>query len=589
MARKDTPARSLTVPLTCSLAAAACWWAAFPPCSLRWAAWLPPVFWSLILQRRLASASGPDFCERVSLWTGAYLGWLGLLHWMCFPVAWTVGIWMLSAAVLAGLFVLFIETAAQLARSRIPLPLTMAITWTGVEWYRRMASPLSLPFGALEHSQCPHPHVIQLAGLGGDYAVGAVMVGVGALVGQVISPWVPRQASTPTWVGRTIRLLIALALVGTQIGYGHWRLQSARPPETLKHPARTVGLIQSTANLSGFAGPAATDAAFEQCRHLSAKHGSLADLIVWPEAACRVDWIDVKVGYTPPELRHLPTDQRHALITQTRSRVASPLTHLAREAGCPLLINTRVRDASASGLHGLPTNSTLLVDPGGTIGPRYDKIMLAPILEFDPARAFCRRDVFMTSQFRCGDSTQAVAIPIRKNRLPVAADRGAASGDVQRSFTGAVAICFDSFFPEVIRRSITRLTERGKQPDVLIAVSNVGDISRSSAADMLLAAHVYRAVENGIQCITASNAGSSGRIDSNGRLVQMGAAGTAECILVDISRDRQWTLFALVGTVWGQICAGVTGATALLLLCRRLGTRCRCWILRHCPPARRPE
>jgi apolipoprotein N-acyltransferase len=56
-------------------------------------------------------------------------------------------------------------------------------------------------------------------------------------------------------------------------------------------------------------------------------------------------------------------------------------------------------------------------------------------------------------------------------------------------------ICYESVLPHVIRRQINTLQAEGKEPDVLVNLTNDGWFWGSSELDLHLACGIFRAVE----------------------------------------------------------------------------------------------
>jgi len=76
----------------------------------------------------------------------------------------------------------------------------------------------------------------------------------------------------------------------------------------------------------------------------------------------------------------------------------------------------------------------------------------------------------------------------------------------------------------VIRSQINTLAAEGKEPDVLVNLTNDGWFWGSSELDLHLACGVFRAVECRKPFLIAANTGFSAWIDSDGRIQQQGPA-----------------------------------------------------------------
>jgi apolipoprotein N-acyltransferase len=81
----------------------------------------------------------------------------------------------------------------------------------------------------------------------------------------------------------------------------------------------------------------------------------------------------------------------------------------------------------------------------------------------------------------------------------------------------AVSICFEDTIPQVIVRFF-REAKGGRQPDVLINLSNDGWFRGSSELDVHLAIGVFRAIENRVPLARAVNTGLTALVDGNGEI-----------------------------------------------------------------------
>jgi len=584
----DKTRRFVDSTLLLSLAAAFCYWASFPPLSVRIGAWLVPVFWACVGRRLISEAhcfqkadrlhktieensrQSVDFREQkvtaevlFKVWISGYLCWLGLLNWMCQQVWWMIAAWMASAALLAFFWVAFIWlSATATVRYRLPQPLAMAIVWCGLEWCRKNLLLGGFPFAALEHSQYRNTLLIQIADVFGEYGLGFVMMIVGGcaanfILGRAIVSGEKSDTSALRW--RLTYGCAGLSVFVSLLGYGVYRLPNAHSEPALNVPSRTIALLQGTTDLTDVTRPSDIERAFEECRALSIRYGGSADLVVWPEGVCALRWADVEPGYTPAEWRDQSNKVVEKIVEQARSSLSQPLIDLAIASHAPLLLNLPVRDyrSDGSGSKLCPTNSVLYVDPVRGIGARYDKMKLAPFIECDPVRCVIDRDVFFRSWFRRGN--RAVAFPIPRKSKP-ADDQGRHGGlPAEATFHATVNVCYDSMFPHIIRRQLADLHRQGVDPDVVINVSNDADSSCTNAQDMHLATHVFRAVESRKPYLVASNSGASAWIDCYGQIVCQGAAGSSGCVIATVSRTDERGVYRNMGDIIPVCCAWIAG------------------------------
>ena len=79
-------------------------------------------------------------------------------------------------------------------------------------------------------------------------------------------------------------------------------------------------------------------------------------------------------------------------------------------------------------------------------------------------------------------------------------------------------ICYESVLSHVIRRQVNALAAEGREPDMLVNLTNDGWFWGSSELDMHLACGVFRAVECRKPLLIAANTGFSAWIDGDGRI-----------------------------------------------------------------------
>jgi apolipoprotein N-acyltransferase len=371
---------------------------AFPRVDWVGMAWvaLSPIIWlALVCPPRAALGWG---------WLGGFVFFLVLLRWLDFtfrvysaipwPLTW--GPTMLLAAY-CGLYVgLFAGALSWLGGRRGPALalLSAPFVWVGLEWVRGQAMG-GFPWGTLGYSQYRQLTVIQVAELGGVYAVSVVLVAVNAALAGCLS--LPRRRALAGCGG-------AAALLASTLGFGAWRLAEARPPAEV-----SVAVMQPSIEQPLKWDPehtATTLAIYEDLTRAAAAQRT--DLIVWPETAA------------PTLLRHDP-----GLVTT--------LTRLAAAEKVALLVGSIDVEA------GTPPdirNAAFLLTERGIVG-RYDKIQLVPFGEYVPLSGvigFVRGWAEFISELTPG--TRAVVF----------------SGPPAPF---GVVICYEGIFPALVRRFVS--------------------------------------------------------------------------------------------------------------------------------------
>jgi len=441
-----------------------------------------------------------------------WLGWLSglvffvvLLRWLNFtfrmysaipvPIVW------LPTALLAaycGFFVgAFAAAISWIAERRsIGLSLMAApFVWVAGEWLRGHILG-GFPWGLLGYSQFQRLPVIQIAEIGGVYAVSFVVLAVNAaIVGVVALPW--RQAATG--------VILGVVLMASTLGFGAARLAAA---------ARTVA--------SGTAAVAVMQPAIEQplkwdpqyvattlgiyfalSRRAAAEH---PDLLVWPETS------------SPTVLRRDP-------------ELLLSLRELSRRFGFPLVVGSvDVDDRASDRLY----NAAFLVTPRGIEG-RYDKIHLVPFGEYVPLGliSVVRRWAEFVSQLEPG--SRAVVFPGPPAPF-------------------GIVICYEGIFPELVREFV-----RGGAR-VLINMTNDAWFGRTSGPWQHLSMYPLRAVEHRIAIARAANTGISAFIAPSGQIVRRLGLFDREVMTERLPLRAGETMYTRFGDWFAYLAMAVTVA-----------------------------
>lgn len=367
---------------------------AYPPLDLAWLAWIalvPVLLVALAASPRAAFGWG---------WLGGFAFFMTLLRWLNFTFSTYSAIpWPLTVgptALLAGYCALWVGVASAgvsfvTGRWGATVALIAApFFWVAAEWIRGVLMS-GFPWGLLGYSQYTALPVIQIAELGGVWAVSFIVLAMNAAIAGLVA--LPRT--------RGVSGVVAAALLlGATVGFGYVRLGEPEAGETI-----TVAIMQPA-----IAQPLKWDERyvettlrtyFSLSRRL--KPGE-AQLLVWPETA------------SPMVLRRTPV-------------LAASLVGLAGE------LKTRILVGSVDVGEGDPPvlrNSAFLLDERG-VHERYDKMHLVPFGEYVPLPwiiGFVRGWAEFISEMEAG--TQAVVF-----RGPPA--------------PFGVVICYEGIFPGLVR------------------------------------------------------------------------------------------------------------------------------------------
>lgn len=439
-------------------------------------------------------------------------GWKPLgVAWLAGAAAFAAGFFWVRHTVPAGPYLLGIYNGLYFAFFAAAVrrlgALWGAAAWTGLEYVRGTLFG-GLPWFLLGYTQHEALRVVQIADLGGVWLVSALVAFVNAALAD------GRRAA---------RWAAAGALAGA-FAYGAVRLGTLPREEGPRVAVIQPNIPQSLKELST---RQAAQALENYRKHVELTRRAAAeklDLILWPEAAIYygLEW-DVERGRWVQDAGY--------------RRVTAP----ARETGAPVVIGLLVVERGP-GRELAFTNSAVYVDREGEIAGRYDKVHLVPFAEFIPlAGTFpaIRDLVRRWSGLYLADMRAGADFPVWE-----------AAGE-----RFGTQICFEAIFPG-ISRAIARKGAR-----FTVNISNDGWFRDSAELDQMLAMARFRAVENRIHVIRATNTGISALIEPSGRLQAVVAEGgrvkEVEGTLVGrIALTRAGSLFRAVGDAVGILAAG---------------------------------
>lgn len=473
-------------------------------------------FWRSIL---LGSVTGTIFFAGSSHWVTYSMHHYGDIPlWQCYLI---LIIFSATLGVFTGLF----GGVLGLAIKRFGgwAILSAPVIWATSEWLRLQATGMG--WNPLGYSQAFQPAVIQVARFGGVYLVSAIMVAAStALVyavvflerrrGIVVLTAAGGIAIAAVLYGESLRPAsdesgsVSVAAIQPNIPVdGAWDDPKFMDQMLLRHISLSEQAIQANTKDPALKGGPGS---------VTEKTTSI-DLIIWPESSMNFEYD------RDSELR------RRLSEFTIRNRVY-------------LLINTWgfSKDASTSGPQ---YNSAVLISPSGEKVAQYDKTALVPFGEYIPGRSWLP---FLSHvKALIGDITPG-------NSVPLCEVAGAKIGTL---------ICFETTRPDLVRRM------RRDGASTLVQLSNEAWFGPNSAPKQMLTTAIFRAVENNIDLIRATNSGVSARVDRYGSVqgetpMFETATRTWKIKTADEARGDGLTFYTRHGDVFAVSCA----ALSLLLL-----------------------
>jgi apolipoprotein N-acyltransferase len=522
--------------------------AALPPLDLWPLAWIAPVWWVLLIRRRELPGRRPYR----SIWLAGFVFWMLAYHWLRLPHWATSFGWIALAFYLSFYLPVFIGLSrVAVHRLRIPVMVAAPVVWTGLELAR--AHLLSgITMASLGHTQYRWLAMIQVSDLAGAFAVSFLVMFAAACLAR----WIP-------WEGRPRAdgmIVVLVLVVAANLFYGYRRLNRAAPP-----PQLNVALIQGSIDVTLQDDPARSDRIWRDYLRLSraatqqaARNRAPLDLIVWPEtmlpkpiaplityepgAGVPADW-----DYSPEEFRRWLPEGAAA----SRWRVG----HVAVVLGTPMIVGLDRAHLAGSRVEFF--NSAAYLSARGDVLGTYDKNHLVMFGEYVP---------------------WADRFPWLRRLTPLpgglTAGHGAAAFEVH-GLRLAPHICYESVLSHLIRGQVNELARQGREPDVLVNLTNDGWFWGSSELDMHLVCGVFRAVECRKPFLIAANTGFSAWIDTDGRIRTRLHRRSEDVVFAEVGRESRTSWYLVHGDWAAGICLAFCGLAAMIGVWDHLAARRR--------------
>ncbi len=375
--------------------------------------------------------------------------------------------------------------------------------WMAIETVRSWQY-LGGPWGLLGASQYRQHAALVLASVGGVWLDSLAIVMVNTAVAVLIAAWGRSAVAYGTVAALAVGAFAALTWAPQP------RLTGVTAAVAVVQPGGTATLEERTARGE---------------RLTRTLVGTDPDLVVWGESS---------LGYD----------------LTTRPDLVAQLASLSQQVGADLLVNV-----DAARPNGAIYKSSVLIDPQGLTGQRYDKIRLVPFGEYIPMRPLLGWVTKMS---------KAAAVDRRRGDTPVVMTVAEPGGGTLKI---GPLVCFESAFPDMSRA----LVNRGAQ--VVVVQSSTSTFQDTAAPQQHASLAAFRAAETGRPVVQATLTGVSTAFDPLGRQVghQLTTDDrTATTYRVPLATGR--TLYDRWGNWVPALCClllAVTGAGALLLALRR--------------------
>ena len=380
--------------------------------------------------------------------------------------------------------------------------LAAPVLWTATEYLQSLGE-LGFPWLLLAHSQGSFPILVQHATITGAYGVSFAIVLSSALIAIAVG----RDSVAVRWLGA------AFAVPACVAAYGAIVMGPESPGDV------RVAVVQNDMGLEKWqaGGLDKSLASLDALSRRAMASSAATDLIIWPETA-----VPCNLGWRP----------------DCRRRVREVVADL----DTPILTGAPDFDADTRE----PYNSAFLFQPHTTLVPSYAKMHLVPFGERTPWRDSIPllRDIDWSAL--TGDLGSAEFVRgTQRTLFPVA-----------ETAKFAVLICFESVFPDLVRRSVD------KGADFLVIITNDSWFGATAGPFQHAAIAVLRAVENRTAIARCATNGISLFIDRYGRTRLRTDLGTVDVRTGDVARRQGSTVY----TRYGDLFAGANLLLSLLLL-----------------------
>lgn len=518
-------------------------WAALPPLG-NWLwplAWVAPVAWALLIR----APELPGRRPYTVLWLVGFAFWLAALHWLRLPHPATSIGWVALSFYFAFYLPVFVALS-RVAVHRVGASVVIAapVVWTGLELLRgHLLSGMSM--ASLSHTQYLWPPILQISDLVGGYGVTFLIMLVAACLARAL-PWAGQPRTG--WP-----VAVAAATFTAALGYGYWRM--AQPAADPDAPTLRVAIVQGSIDTELTADPQVrvdTHEHYVELTEEAVRRYPEPDLILWPETVFRDPLFTFEPGAEVPDYLAREGVSQAEFEARLRSELPETLPEMARLAtrfGAPMLLGLEQYHFGPEGQRRF--NCAALVTADGVMTrPVYAKMHPVAFGEYIP----------FADRFPWLQQITPLAVSLSAGDRPVAFKLG--------GLLLAPNICYESVLPHLIGRQIRTLAAAGREPDVLVNLTNDGWFWGSSQLDMHLACGVFRAVEFRKPLLISANTGFSAWIDGDGRIRLRGRRRNTDVLLAEVAPDERGSLYLRWGDWFAGLCLVVCAVLAVLGLWR---------------------
>jgi len=351
-------------------------------------------------------------------------------------------------------------------------------------------------FSSLGYSQSYNLPIIQIADITGQYGVSFVIILVNAGIYSIFA-----EDKTKGEKIRTIAVICSVFFA--MLVYGFITLNSTKEAPTIRSSVIQPDIPQDVKNERW-----GKKSIWEDCVELTLKTAKdKPEIVVWPESAT-------------------------GTIFNDSFELHKQLSRLTKALGCDIILGSVYRKGGKEIF-----NTAFHISKNGKVKNRYDKIHLLPFGEYMPLPKiffFISRLVPAISDFSPGKEYKLFTLnESRKN---------------YRKIKFSVTICYESLFPNMMRRFVKR------GAFFLINISNDAWFGKTAGPYQHFDVNIFRAIENRIPIIRSANTGISGFIDKYGRVIQRTPTFTKTHISSELELRNEVTFYTRFGDIFAYLC-----------------------------------
>ena len=378
----------------------------------------------------------------------------------------------------------------------------LASLWVVLEYVRNNFGFLALPWAGIAHGFLDVAPIRQFAALFGEYGLAFLAVFVNVSIGRAVSDLVRGQPGAVDTKAVFASLGFAIAVVG----FGYYRLAGPEPAETLR-----VRLVQEGGARTEQREPDSIGT-LESLTRSKAGQTPWPDLVVWPEGAVK---LINRFPFVYGEIFQL-SEALGAPIVFGASSGSKYLRRNSNQAAGEMINEMVVIDGAQGGLH------------------KYGKRKLVPFGEYIPLSGSLEWPDWLVPSI-----IEVTVPPGPPARLAIF------GGDIAI----VPAICWENLFSANIRTVV---------PDgaaVGVNISNLSIFDSPKAVVQHNSSTVFRAIENGIAFVLATDTGPSWLVTPTGEVVARTASGRPQFAEGVVPVSSQRPLYWRIGDVLVLGCA----------------------------------